>query len=139
MPRRPKAVLLDTNVLLRYLIGDSPGQAHAATAFMERLEKGSERAEILETVVAEAVWTLESFYAAPRTDIAAKLATVMRFRGVGTPRRRVLLNALARYGSSAVDFVDCLLAATAEHDGMVVCSFDRDFRQLGVEWSPPRV
>src|SRR5213593_3476706 len=61
VPRRPKAHLIDTNVILRYLIGDIPVQAAKSAALMERLEAGTERAEILESVVAEAVWTLESF------------------------------------------------------------------------------
>ena len=52
MPPRPKAHLVDTNVILRYLIGDSPVQAGKSTELMERLEAGAERAEILESVVA---------------------------------------------------------------------------------------
>jgi len=41
---------------------------------MERLESGTEKGEILESVIAEAVWTMESFYEVPRREIAKKLA-----------------------------------------------------------------
>ncbi len=61
MPPGPKAHLRDPNVILRYLMGDTPAQAARAAALRERLESGAERAEVLETVIAEAVWTLESF------------------------------------------------------------------------------
>jgi uncharacterized protein len=135
---RPPLHLVDTNVLLRYLIGDVPAQAAAATAFMERLEAGAERAEITETVIAEAVWTLESFYEVPRVEIAEKLAGLLTFKGVQVPRKGTLIRALARFGSSSADFVDCLLAALAEKRKLTIYSFDaRDFRRLGVAWKAP--
>lgn len=138
MPRRAKAHLVDTNVILRYLIGDVPEQASKSTALMERLEAGAERAEILESVVAEAVWTLESFYKVPRPEIAERLAAILTFRGVLATKKGVLVNALARFGSTHVDFVDCLLAAQAQPKGRTVYSFDaKDFRRLGVTWVAP--
>ena len=138
MPQRAKAHLIDTNVILRYLIGDVPAQAAKSAALMERLEAGAERAELLESVVAEAVWTLESFYRVPRPEIAERLAAILNFRGVLAARKGVLVNALARFGSTPVDFVDCLLAAQAQPKGRTVYSFDaKDFRRLGVAWEAP--
>ena len=138
MPPRTKAHLIDTNVILRYLIGDVTAQAAKSNALMERLEVGTERAEILESVVAEAVWTLESFYGVPRTEIAERLAAILNFRGVLAAKKGVLVNALARFGSTSVDFVDCLLAAQAQPKNRTVYSFDaKDFRRLGVAWEPP--
>lgn len=138
MPPRPKAHLIDTNVILRYLVGDSPAHAAKASSLMERLESGVERAEILESVIAEAAWTLESYYQVPRPEIAEKLAAILMFRGVGAPAKGLLLNALARFSATPADFVDCLLAARAQHRGMTVYSFDvKDFRRLGVNWEPP--
>jgi predicted nucleic-acid-binding protein len=138
VPPRPKAHLVDTNVILRYLIGDSPAQAAKSTALMERLEAGSEQAEILESVVAEAVWTLESFYKVSRPEIAERLAAIVNFRGVLAPKKWALINALARFGSTPADFVDCLLAAHAQRKNLTVYSFDaKDFRRLGVSWETP--
>lgn len=138
MPQRPKAHLIDTNILVRYLVGDHPAQANRAVALMERLEAGTERAEILESVVAETVWTLESFYEVPRSEIASRLAAVLTLPGVRTAHKGILLAALARFGSTPVDFVDCLLAAAAKRRGMTVYSFDTDFRRLSVDWEPLR-
>jgi len=138
VPPRPKAHLIDTNVLLRYLVGDVTPQAEKARALMERLEAGTERAEVLEGVVTETAWTLESFYRVPRPEIAEKLATVLLFRGVRTPQKGVLISALARFGSTSADFVDCLLAARAQQRDAAIYSFDaRDFRRLGIAWEPP--
>lgn len=105
---------------------------------MERLEAGAERAEILESVVAEAVWTLESFYKVSRPEIAERLAAILNFRGVLAAKKRVLISALARFGSTSVDFVDCLLAAQAQQRNLTMYSFDaKDFRRLGVPWEAP--
>lgn len=138
MPPRPKVHLIDTNVLLRYLVGDVAPQAEKARALMERLEAGTERAEVLESVVTEAAWTLESFYRVPRPEIAEKLATVLSFRGVHISRKNLLIRALAKFGSTSADFVDCLLATRAQQRDAAVYSFDaRDFRRLGIAWEPP--
>jgi predicted nucleic acid-binding protein len=138
VPPRPKAHLIDTNIILRYLIGDIPAHAGRSGALMERLERGAEHAEILESVVAEAIWTLESFYKVSRPEIAERLAAIVNFRGVLAARKAVLINALARFGSTSADFVDCLLAAQAQRKNLSVYSFDaRDFRRLGVAWEAP--
>jgi predicted nucleic-acid-binding protein len=138
VPPRPKAHLVDTNVILRYLIGDIPAQAAKSGALMERLEAGAERAEIMESVVAETVWTLESFYKVSRPEIAERLAAILNFRGVLAAKKGVLINALARFGSTSADFVDCLLAAQAQRKTLTVYSFDaKDFRRLGVAWEAP--
>jgi predicted nucleic-acid-binding protein len=106
---------------------------------MERLETGAERAEILESVIAEAVWTMESFYGVARTEIAEKLAGILRFRGIQAPRKGLLVNALARFSATSADFVDCLLAAIAAQRELTVYTFDaKDFRRLGVAWEPPQ-
>ena len=138
MPPRPKAHLIDTNVILRYLMGDVPAQSTRAAALMERLESGAERAELLESVIAEAVWTMESFYGVARPEIAEKLAGILRFRGIQAPKKGVLVNALARFSATSADFVDCLLAAKAAQRNVTVYTFDaKDFRRLGVTWEPP--
>lgn len=138
MPPQRKAHLIDTNVLLRYLVGDAPVHADKARVLMERLAAGTERAEVLESVVAEATWTLESFYRIPRPDIAEKLATILSFKGVQAAQKGLLIGALAKFGSTSADFVDCLLAAKAQQQSLTVYSFDaKDFRRLGVAWESP--
>lgn len=105
---------------------------------MERLESGAERAEVLESVIAEAVWTLESFYQAPRPEIGERLAAILRFPGVDARAKGTLISALARFSNTTADFVDCLLAARSLRRKMRIYSFDaKDFRRLGVPWGPP--
>jgi predicted nucleic acid-binding protein len=57
---------IDTNVLVRHLTGDPPDMAARATAYLQA------ETELLlaDLVAAETVYVLESFYEAPRYEIA---------------------------------------------------------------------
>jgi predicted nucleic-acid-binding protein len=130
--------LIDTNVILRFLMGDDPPKAARATALMERLERGEEAVELPDEVLTETVWTLESFYEVPRQETAQKLAALLNFAGVRVSARDILLQALHRYASSTADFVDCLLAARSREGGVPIYTFDEtDFKRLNVAWEKP--
>jgi predicted nucleic acid-binding protein len=49
---------LDTNILLRHLVGEPPDQARKASALMLRIEQGEVRVRLTDTVVFETVFTL---------------------------------------------------------------------------------
>ena len=135
-PKKP--YLIDTNVLLRYLIGDTPQQAAQASALMESAEEGSQELEIPPTIVAEVVWTLEKFYQVPRGLIAEKLLMLFSLKGVKGPEKKIILAALQSYTSLKIDFVDCYLAARAVDQGMRIYSFDKkDFNRLRAPWEIP--
>lgn len=137
MPRRSKVSLLDSNVLLRFLLHDDPDQSQRARALMERLEAGSERAELGDGVVAETVWVLEKRARVAREEIARRLSALASLRGVAYRGKRVLLEALSNFGATSCDIVDCLLAARARSRRVQVVSFDHDFEKLACEWREP--
>src|SRR5215207_5201036 len=84
----------DTNVLLRYLIGDDPVKAERTIALMERVERADEFLEITDEVVTETVWTLESFYQVPRSEIAQHLRELLDFPGIRVSSRAIIQLAL---------------------------------------------
>jgi predicted nucleic-acid-binding protein len=146
VPRRKKAKsppstalhLIDTNVILRFLIGDDPAKAARATALLERVEHGAESVVLPDEVLTETVWTLQSFYKVPRAETAQKLSALLNFAGVRTGDQDILLQALNLYASSNADIVDCLLAARSGESGILVYTFDEtDFKRLGVNWETP--
>ncbi len=148
MPRRGKAKaakriplpvhLLDTNVILRYLIGDEPPLASRAAALMERVERGDEVILITEEVLTETVWTLESYYRVPRSAIGERLTALLSVDGVQVSSRETLSQALQFYSSGRADFVDCLLAARGIQQKIAIYTFDtRDFKKLPVTWERP--
>jgi uncharacterized protein len=137
MKLRRKGGFLDTNVLLRFLLDDDSAQSPLSCAFFKGLEDDSVSVELEDIVLAEAVWVLEKGYRVPRNDISRLLSSIISLKGVCCRGRRIVLEALSRYGSTQCDIVDCLLAARARSKGVEVISFDTDFRKLGCEGTPP--
>ena len=116
-PKSPvKTYLIDTNVILRYLLGDHPDLSPKATAFMSAVSQGTKRALILEVVVVECIYVLDKYYGIPRREIAEKLSGIMKFAGIFNPDRSEILEALLTYATSTIDIVDCLLAAHSSQE-----------------------
>ena len=124
-----KRRLVDTNLIVRYLVQDHEKHAKAAGKLFEACDRGNLVIVVLPAVLAECVFVLESFYEHPRGDIASALGRLISSPGVEIDTA-IHLDALDRYRKTKVHFVDCLIAATAATENMPVASFDRDFRKF---------
>jgi predicted nucleic-acid-binding protein len=122
-----KRRLVDTNLIVRYLVQDHEKHAKAAGRLFEASDRGDLVIVILPTVLAECVFVLESFYEHPRGDIATALSTLISSPGVEIIELAVHLDALDRYRKTKVHFVDCVIAATASAENIPVATFDQDF------------
>lgn len=139
MPPRSKASLVDTNVVLRYLLEDDPRQSPLAAAFFKKVEEASVHIEIEDGVLAETIWVLERGFRTPRSQIAGLLIQLVLLDGVQAAMgKATLIEALTSYSATRIDFVDCLLAARARAAGVKVFSFDDDFRSLACVSEEPR-
>ncbi|HVH69939.1 MAG TPA: PIN domain-containing protein [Candidatus Dormibacteraeota bacterium] len=125
-----KRRLVDTNLIVRYLVQDHEKHAKAAGRLFDACDRGDVVIVVLPAVLAECVFVLESFYEHPRGDIASALGRLISSPGVEIGDAATHLDALDRYGKMKVHFVDCLIAATAAAEKMPVASFDQDFRKF---------
>ena len=130
-------VLIDANVLLRYLTGDPQELADRARMLLERAERGELVLVLTPLTVAECVWVLKSFYKHPLVDIADALQRVLALDGLRTPGLGLVSDALSSMARHNVDFADAYLAEQGRAEGMDVATFDRDFRRLGVQVLEP--
>lgn len=121
-----KHLLLDANVLVRFLVQDDAKQGPAATALLETAERGEHRLHLDSLAVAETVYVLISRYHRNRDDVATALLAVVQNAGVETAEAEIVAAALRRFAGAKVDFADAWLAARAAHLGFGVASFDRD-------------
>ena len=118
---------VDTNVLVRHLTGDPADMAARATAYL------AETAELYLTdlIVAETVYVLESFYEAPREQVAAAMRSLVSMRSVVTVDPALLLRAIEVYETDRLDFAEAYLVACAESTGVDrVASFDRSIDRV---------
>jgi predicted nucleic-acid-binding protein len=125
-----KQRLVDTNLIVRYLVQDHDKHARAAGKLFEACDRGDVGIVVLPVVLAECVFVLESFYRHPRTDIASALGRLISSPGVEISEATVHLDALNRYKRTKAHFVDCLIAATAVAKNVPVATFDQDFRKF---------
>ena len=133
--------LLDTNVIVRFLRQDHPTMGPAARGLFQAASRGEVRLLLEESIVAEAVYVLQSVYKQSRTDIADALqAIVRRAPAIQSDRPAVLHDALDYYRRlNQVDFADALLAALAMDKRVAVASFDRDLDRISgvTRFEPP--
>ena len=114
---------IDTNVVVRYLVGDHPEQSRKAKALID-----SEDVFICTTVLLETEWVLRSVYGLTPIDAARALSAFAGLEGVTLENAPIIAKALD-WVSQGMDFADALHLAKAEScDAMV--TFDRQFAKI---------
>ena len=126
-----KQVLVDTNILLRFLTGEPTVQAEKVRKLVERCEQGELVIRILPMVVAEVVFVLSGkYYQFERAELADALIQFLETPSFGVEERDVLIRALQLFAQHKIDYADCYLAANALASGDSLASFDQDFRKI---------
>ena len=124
-----KPILLDANVVLRFVIGDTPHQAVRVRELFEEAARGEVRLLITEGTLAEASWVLRGRMRIAAPPAAASLLMMLQQPGLETDSPGLFEDALARMAATGHDLVDCLLAARGAAAGLTVASFDKHLRQ----------
>lgn len=121
------SAFVDTNVLVRHLTGDLPDLAARATAYLD-----TERELLLtDLVVAETVYVLESFYEAPRDQVAQAVRSLVAFESILCVDPALLLRAIEVHETDQIDFAEAYIVACAESTRVNrVASFDRSIDRV---------
>lgn len=116
----------DTNLFLRYLTNDIPDQADAFERLLKTAAAGGCQLVTSTLVLAEIVWTLESYYKMPKKDIRSKVLAILNTPGLEIAESEAILQAILWYVDKNVDFIDGFNAAwILEHGITQVATFDR--------------
>jgi predicted nucleic-acid-binding protein len=122
----PERVFADTNLFLRYLTNDIPAQAEAVEQLLHRASGGELVLVINSLVIAEIVWTLESYYGLARESIKDKVLAILNTPGLDAAEEDLLLEAIFRYADKNIDFIDAYNAAWLLAQGLTTTyTFDR--------------
>jgi predicted nucleic-acid-binding protein len=111
-------IALDTNVVVRFLTRDDPGQAMRAKALIE-----TGAAFVPRTVVLETEWVLRTIYRFKRDAIAAGLTKLLGLPGVEIEDRPTVARALD-WCRQGLDFADALHLASSVQ-AQAFATFDR--------------
>lgn len=112
--------LIDTNIILRYLLNDHPEMSGKSKEILQ-----NDSVMILTQVVAEAVYVLGGVYHSGRAEIAAALHEVFSLENVQIENEEITILAVDEYARSNLDFVDLLLYAHHSVAGLDVKTFDK--------------
>lgn len=109
--------IIDANIILRYLLGDSPEMSAKAREII--LSGVQTTAEVL----AEVVYVLKGVYHVERMDIADAVGSFLQ--EVSVSHKAALEYAFKLYGETKLDFVDCILAGYHFTEDVDILSFDK--------------
>lgn len=124
-----KTVLLDTNIILRFLREDQPEHFKRVKILFKDAEKGMISCYIDPVILAEVVWTLSSFYKVNRTEITEKLETLLVQVWMVNEHKQTLLSALHQYQETNLDYIDCWLLAVSGEQNIPIETFDKKLQK----------
>ena len=111
-------VFVDTNVFLRFLTNDDPVKAKRVEILFRQAIKGQIQLITSLLVMAEIVWTLESFYHLTKTDIASKVEIILNTPNLLCPQAEIIVMALDLYVQENIDFIDAFHAHDLQTQGV---------------------
>jgi predicted nucleic-acid-binding protein len=109
---------LDTNVVVRLIVGDDPEQAKAAEKFV-----ASESCSIVPSVLMETEWVLRAGYGLDAITIAASLVALLELEHISAAEPAITQRVLDAY-SQGLDFADALHAVQCNENESFV-TFDK--------------
>lgn len=116
-------VMLDANVILRYLLNDNEKMALEAEKAIK-----TQTALVTIEVIAEVVYVLKRVYSIDKVEIKESVLGFLSETEV--EERDVLVLGLKTYAEQNLDFVDCILYAYRCVKKYDVLTFDKKLNQL---------
>ena len=118
--------VLDSNIILRLLAPDVASQRESASSF---LDKPKSEYFLSDTVFAEIIWVLTSFYEVPKGEACEKMRQVLTIPSIKADSNLLELT-LSFYEAYSLSYIDAYSAAVAYQKKVPVASFDKDFKKI---------
>ena len=118
--------LLDTNVIIRFLVGDHQEHLAKSIAIFKEIESAKLQVEIVDGVLMEAYFVLTKFYKLPKNEVINDLKAILTLNGVINSNKTILYETLNIVENQNIDFVDALICAKSKLQGFGKLSFDSD-------------
>lgn len=119
-------VLLDANVIIRFLTRDHEEHYLKSIEVFENIESGHTEALLMDFILAEVVYVLKRIYKHEKEDISSVLKKLLLYKHLYTDNKIVTFEALEIYAKRNIDFADAMLCAKKKVEGFTIVSFDKD-------------
>lgn len=116
-------IIVDANVILRYLLNDDEILAEKAGKII-----GLKNVATTIEVIAEVVYVLKKVYLVPEVAIKEAIAEILS--EITVKEKAVVLCAIDIFAGENLDFVDCILYAYKKVKGCEVETFDKKLNKM---------
>lgn len=123
--------IIDTNIILRYLVGDSEALHQKSSEIFKKAENGDLDILIKVVVVAETCFVLESFYKKSLDEIASAMEVLLSQKWLKVEDRKGLLGMWTNYRNK-LHFVDSYLLSSAKENKYRILTFDKEIEKIEV-------
>jgi predicted nucleic-acid-binding protein len=108
---------IDTNVLVRFLTRDEPGQYERARRIIRRGANDPDGIYVNQLVLLETEWVLRSAYGFAKAEILAAISALLDAQELVFEDESSIEEALFSWRKSNADFADCLIGAKNRRAG----------------------
>lgn len=136
MKKVNKAMIADTNILIRLFVKDDDAQIEQ---LVQIIEQGGTTLYILSLVLIETYWVLRSVYKFKKEVIVRVFEDFIESDGVELEEDSLMQRVIARFREVNVDFVDVYLAEKSRSMELPILTWNaKDFRKIDCEFYRPQ-
>lgn len=115
-------VLLDANVIIRFLTRDHEEHYQKSVEIFSSIERGEVEALLMDFIISEVVYVLKRIYNHDKEAIASTLKKLLLYQHLYTENKLVTFEALDIYVKDNIDFADAMLCAKQRLEGFEIVS-----------------
>lgn len=120
--------LLDTNIILRFILNDDPLFSTKAKTIFGKIEREKIKVFLSLLTVSEVIFTLERSYKLPKTAIIDKISSIASIPNIFVEKQNLLKEIFSYYQNQNLSFVDSYHIVLMRRKKInKIYSFDRDF------------
>lgn len=116
-------VMLDANVILRYILNDNEDMVLEATEVIK-----SKDVIVTIEVIAEVIYVLKRIYGVDKQEITESILDFIS--DIDVVEKDVLVLGVETYAKKNLDFIDCILYAYKCIKGYEIFTFDKKLKKL---------
>jgi predicted nucleic-acid-binding protein len=118
-------LLLDTNIILRFILNDHPTLSVKAKEIML-----AKKFYLDQLVIAECIWVLLKVYSHKKSDVVNYLDSFCKNPLAYNPNKKFINDVMSFYKTHNLSYIDCYLHCLAESKGIPLATFETKLSKL---------
>ena len=130
--------LLDTNVIVRFLTGNTDEKFRGVYDYFQDIEQGKISVELKLIVLFQTIFVLKSYYKVPKGKIVKAMKGLLKLKGLKIIEKKIVVSMMDIWDSNNIEIVDAYLVACLEKNSQnILYSYDKDFDKFKINRKEP--